>query len=586
VIAILGIVFIVFIVALGVMITALSDLGGLAGGKITSLEKESFLVLRISGGLPDFDPAPNLGSLTSGKPLTVHSVVRALEHAKDDDKIKGVVLRPLGIGGFASIREIRESVRRFKESGKPVYAFAEIATDRDYYLASIADSIFLAPNHSGGLYLEGLGISSTYLARTFEKVGIKFNILHVGDYKGAFENWGQDQMSAPLRASLQSLVDDLYTTYTTETSQDRAQLSPTVLEQEMEHGEHLMITGQEALEKGFVDGLLDWQDFKDHIMQDTSEFAGVTVRDYLSSFSDKKEGKKKIAVVFAEGEISYSSGDSQSPFDMGENIKSAEFVQQLRELRDDEDVAAVVLRVNSPGGSALASKIILEEAKRVKAKKPLVVSMGRVAASGGYYIACGANEIIAQPNTITGSIGVVAMIPNLKGLYEKIGAREEVVKRGKWAEFLRVDQEFTEEQRVVLEYMLEDIYGEFRDDVAAGRNMNVEAVHEVAQGRVWTGAQALENGLVDRLGGLDLAISRARSLASLDSEQVQIEYFPKQQEIFEYLLDQLISSASLWQKTWLMTPEGFYAQRAIEYMDRFFESKEFAQTILPLNLVQ
>jgi protease IV len=424
------------------------------------------------------------------------------------------------------------------------------------------------------------------LAKTFEKVGIKFHVLHVGDYKGAYENWGQDHMSEPLRASLQSLIDELYTVYTTETTQDRKQVSLTALEQEMEHGEHLMIAGQEALDKGFVDGLLDWQDFKDLIMQDTSEFEGVTVRDYLRSFSDKKEEEKKIAVVFAEGEISYSSGDGQSPFDMSESIQSAEFTQQLRELRDDDDVAAVVLRVNSPGGSALASKIILEEVKRVKAKKPIVVSMGRVAASGGYYIACGANEIIAQPNTITGSIGVVAMIPNLEGLYEKIGAREEVVKRGKWAEFFRVDQEFTDEQRAVLEYMLEDIYEEFRDDVAAGRNMSVEAVHEVAQGRIWTGTQALARGLVDQLGGLDLAISRARSLANLDSEKVQIEYFPKQQEVFEYILNQLLTSASLWQKTLLLTPEGFYARRAIEYMDRFFESKEYAQTILPLNLVQ
>jgi protease-4 len=271
---------------------------------------------------------------------------------------------------------------------------------------------------------------------------------------------------------------------------------------------------------------------------------------------------------------------------MDETIKSAEFAQILRDLRDDDDIAAVVMRVNSPGGSALASKIIMEESLRLKHKKPLVVSMGRVAASGGYFISCGADAIIAQPNTITGSIGVVALIPNIEGLYNKIDAREEVVKKGKWAEFLRIDQKMTEEQRIALETILEDIYGEFRDDVASGRKMSAEAVHEVAKGRVWTGSQALERGLVDELGGLDVAIAKARTLADLDSQEVYIEYYPEKQEIFDYIVEQFMSSVKLWQQTWLITPEGFYARRALDYLQKFYDTREYVQAIMPLQDIE
>ncbi|MBU1920614.1 signal peptide peptidase SppA [bacterium] len=587
ILAILGIVFILFILLIGVLFSAVSGLGEFTGGKTTPLEEESFLIIRMSGVLPDYDAAPNLGSLTSGRPLSIHSINRALQHAKDDPMIRGVVLRPVGMGGFASIREIREAIRGFKESGKPVYAFAEIASDRDYYLASIADSIFMSSTLSGGLFMEGLGISSTYLAKTFDKLGIKFHVFHMGEYKGAFESWGSDRMSEPLRESLQSMIDDLYDVYIHETAADRTALTFKALEQEMLNGERFMISPQDALQKGFIDDLLDWQDFKDRIMgDDEKDFAGVTVSHYLRTFKDKPGNKKKIAVVYAQGEINYSYGEGEDPFAMDETIKSAEFAQLLREIRDDEEVAAVVLRVNSPGGSALGSKVILEEALRLKEAKPLVVSMGRIAASGGYFISCGANSVMAQPNTITGSIGVVAVLPNLEGLYNKIEALEEVVKKGKWAQFFRIDQELTKEQETILNSLLEDVYAEFKDDVASGRGMTVEAVQEIARGRVWTGRQAHANGLVDQMGGLNDAIEKARTLAELDSQEVYIQYYPKKQEIIDYVIEQLFTGVKLWQQTWLMTPETLLARRAIDYLQKFGDAREYVQAILPVQTIE
>ena len=592
ILAILGIFIILFFLIIGTLLTAVSGLGDFTGTKTESLEEEGFLVIRLSGAMPDYDSAPNLGMLTSGRPLSLNSITRALEHAKNDDKIRGVVLRPVGIGGFASIREFREAVRDFKESGKPVYAYAEIASDRDYYLASIADSIFMSSTYSGGLYMEGLGISSTYLAKTFDKLGIKFHVFHMGEYKGAFESWGSDRMSEPLRVSLQSMIDDLYGTYIREIAEDRPALSYETLENEELNGDRLLITAEDAMKKGFIDGLLDWQEFKDHIMgkdengEDAKEFAGVSVGRYLRSFKDRAGDKKKIAVVYAQGEINYSYDSSNDPFEMDESIKSAEFAQLLRELREDEEIKAVVVRVNSPGGSALASKVILEESRRLKDEKPLVVSMGRVAASGGYFISCGSDAIFAQPNTITGSIGVVSVLPNLEGLYEKIDAREEVVKKGKWAQFFRIDEELTEEQRAVLNTVLEDIYLEFKTDVAAGRGMSLDEVQEVARGRVWTGNQALEHGLVDQLGGLNEAIAKARTLAELESEEVFIQYYPKKKEVIEFVIEQFLSGVKLWQQTWMLTPEAFLAKRAVDYLERFLDTKEYVQAIMPIEIIE
>lgn len=588
ILAILGIFCILFVLLIGVAISTIAGLGELTGGKVEPLKEQSFLLIRLSGVQPDYDSAPNIGTITSGQPLTIHSIRQALQHAKNDDMIRGLVLRPVGTGGFASLREIREAVRDFKESGKPVYAFAEIATDRDYYLASIADSIFMPSTLSGGLFLEGLGISSTYLAKTFDKLGIKFHVFHMGEYKGAFESWGSDKMSEPLRESLQSLIDDLYDVYIHEIAADRNALSYDALENEMMNGDKFIISPVDAVQKGFIDDLVDWQNFKDRIMNDKDkDFAGILVGDYLHTFKDKPGEKKKIAVVYAQGEINYSYGDGgNDPFETDDKIKSAEFAQLLREIRDDEDIAAVVLRVNSPGGSALASKVILEESLRMKAAKPFVVSMGSVAASGGYYISCGANSIVAQPNTITGSIGVVAMLPNLEGLYNKIEAHEEVVKKGKWAQFFRIDKEITDEQRDVLNSFLEEVYSEFRSDVASGRSMTVEDVQEVARGRVWTGRQAHERGLVDELGGLYDAIDKACELANLDPKEVYVQYYPKKQELFDFIIERIFSGVNAWQQTWFMTPEGFLAKRALDYLQKFSDSRDYVQAILPIEAIE
>jgi protease-4 len=487
----------------------------------------------------------------------------------------------MGISGFGAIREMREAIRRFKASGKPVYASLEVATDRDYYLASIADTIAIIPSKSGGLAMLGLGFSSTYLSKTFEKVGLKFNVIHVGDYKGAYENYDREKMSEPLRESLQFLLNDLYRTYVDEIVADRKALDKSKLEKQLLNGDHYLINGEMAVEKGFADLTLDWQELQQRLSANL-EFKEVDVSKYIRSASDKSSHKKQIAVLFAEGEIHYSVSE-RNPLQTTDGIESKEFVHQLRELKENEDVVAVVLRVNSPGGSALASELILQEVKRLKAKKPVVVSMGNVAASGGYYIACEANRIISQPNTVTGSIGVVGMIPTAEGLYKKIEAKVETVEKGKWSKFFRVDKDLTSEQTSVVLDMLTGIYDEFVNRVSDGRSLSVADVERVASGRVWTGTQALERKLVDELGGLDLAITRARELAGVTEANSSVHTYPEPQPWVIALLNELSRVIYSVSSGLPQTPEEREIKQAISCLREFMRERTFVRAYTPLD---
>lgn len=553
-----------------------------SGAHNLPVKENSFLLLEFNGVIPEYSVSPHILLFGSPRATTVADALKALQRAANDPKIVGVILRPTAIGGFAEIRELRNAILEFKKSRKPVYAQLEVATDRDYYLASVADTISMTPASSGGLAMLGLGIESTYLARTFEKVGITFHTLHVGQFKGAYENLAQDSMSVPLRKSLQSLLDDMYQTYTQEIVATRPSLSPEVLNGELLNGRKLFLVGKDAQAKGFVDLTLDYQDLKDRL-GGGKDLHTVTPSRFLRSTSGSLKGTKEIAVLFAEGTIDYNSANGNA-WNLDEGITPDSFIKQLRDLRKDESVAAVVLRVNSPGGSALASELILQEIKRLKAKKPVVVSMGNVAASGGYYISCEGSRIIAQPNTITGSIGVVSVIPTAEGLYKKIGARVETVEKGKWYFYFRPDRNLTQPQRDVLLDYMKGVYDEFVEHVAEGRNLSVEEVAAVAEGRVWTGNQALENKLVDELGGLDLAIERAKELGKVQGQPVKVRYYPREKDFVNYLLEQLDASVRSIRESWLISPEERQIRRALDYLRDFVQQRDFVQAILPLDL--
>jgi len=569
----------------GILITVLSGLmiGSLAlrGARESAVAEGSYLVVELTGQLLEHRTTPSLEMWARRQP-TLSQILTSLERAQDDPRIAGVILRPMGTSGFAELRELRRALTRFRESGKPVYAYLEFGTDRDYYLASAADTVVMIPSRSGGLILTGLSVSSTYLAKTFRKLGIEFHVLHAGTYKGAYENLGSESMSAALRESLDSVLSDLFDTYTAEILASRAPLPDSILSRLILNPDKLVITGDEAVRIGMADLSLDWGEFRQRLSDDRGEFRTVSPVRY-SRTRLPSAAADEIAVVFAEGTISFGSQDDP-PWNAGEGIASENFVRVLRDLRENERVKAVVLRVNSPGGSALASDIILQELKRLKREKPVVVSMGNVAASGGYYISCDASHIIAEPNTITGSIGVVSVIPSAEKLYEKIGARVETVEKGKWAEFFRLDREFTTRHETVLSEYMRGIYDEFLSHVSNGRGLSNEQLLAAADGRIWTGRQALKLGLVDELGGWNEAIEKACELAELDRERISVGLYPKMSGWMEFLLERFDVSALSIRMNLPAVESERELRWAIEYLTEFYRHRDFVQTLMPLEL--
>lgn len=576
----LGLIVLMVFIGSGILLS----MSVMKGGARVAIKPHSYLLLDVTGLIPEYRSAPRVEWILRDKPPTLHDMLRALDKAAHDPRFDGVILRPTGIAGFAEIRELREAVTSFRKSGKPVYAYLEIATDRDYYLASAADTIIQSPARSGGLAMMGLSVNSTYLARTFEKVGIKFNVLHVGEYKGAYENLAADTMSAPLRESLASLLEDMFDTYTREIPASRTALSYDTLRRELLAGRQFLIDGETAVAKGFADYAMDWGDFRERLLQD-GELHTVRPHRYIRALDRVQWTEREIAVVFASGEIGYGSGDD-SPLAMSDDIRSATFVKLLRELRQDSSVAAVVLRVNSPGGSALASEVIYREVLRLKAVKPVVVSMGNVAASGGYYISCAANHIVAQPNTITGSIGVVSVFPSAEGLFRKIGARTQTVEQGKWAEFFRLDRDLTADRKAVLLDFMTGVYDEFVGHVAAGRGMSPAQVDTIAAGRLWTGKQALVCGLVDELGGLDQAVARGRELANLGEQPARVVAYPRERDLVNYILEQLDLDLRSVRFSLFSggTATELELRRAADYLTQFFQHRDFVQALMPLTI--
>ncbi|MCB9366640.1 MAG: signal peptide peptidase SppA [Calditrichaeota bacterium] len=541
------------------------------------LEEKTWLMIEPQGVASDYHAEPDIAFWAEDRGASLNEMLRALDRAAEDDKIIGVILRPQGTGGFATLHELREAILRFKkESDKPIYAHLDIASDRDYYLASIADSILMMPGRMGGINFGGIAYSSTYLRRTFEKLGIRFHVLHAGQYKGALEEFSRDSMSAEVRLNLETIFSDVFEQYVREAAESRTHLTLEALQKELLEGDQLIVSGESCLERGYVDGLEDWPVMRRRLQGDAKEFPEIGPHAYLRAtrIEDISAKEKEVAVVYAEGEIGFGGGDGFN----SEGITAAKLTKELDQLAEDEDVKAVVLRVNSPGGSALASKQILESVKRVKSKKPVVVSMGRIAASGGYYISAAADKILAEPSTLTGSIGVVTAFPTAEELYEKIGAREETISYGRWANFFRLDKTLTSEQERVIRDIMDSAYLEFRTDVMEGRGVTSAALDTIAEGRIWTGRQALARQLVDSLGGVEDAIGVAASLAELSSDDYDVAYYPKQKDFFEALLKKLAME--------IQVLTGFGKSLAypqdprviVEYVQSYLNRMEFVQT--------
>jgi protease IV len=487
------------------------------------------LVERSSEDDPDFSSLSFFGGVPT---VGLTSLKNAIKSAKENENIKGIFLKGgTFIAGQAGIKELRDELKNFKDSGKFIVSYGEIYTENGYYLSSIADEIYINP--SGLIEFNGLSSETLFFKGLFEKLEIEPQVFRVGDFKSAVEPFLLDKMSDENRLQTQSFLNDLNEFYLTEISESRGIDFETISDI---NSNMLVRKLKDATELNIVDGI--W--YEDQVIDLMKQKLGLQKEDKINTInisrtnkalkSKKKYSGNRIAVIVAEGEIMSGNSDGL--------ISSEKFKEEIKKAKNDKNVKAIVLRVNSPGGSALASEVIWRELEQARKEKPVIASMGEVAASGGYYIAAASDSILAQPNTITGSIGIFALWFNAQGLLNnKLGITTDVVKTGRLSDFLSPTRKVSELERSIFQGQVEEGYDIFLDRVAEGRNITKEEVMKVASGRVWTGNQALENGLVDVLGGLEDAIEIAAVKAGV-SDDYRVVYYPEFKPWFERFLNQ------------------------------------------------
>ncbi|CAM1334796.1 signal peptide peptidase SppA [Tenacibaculum aestuariivivum] len=483
--------------------------------KIT-VKTNSILELDLATPVKDYAPT-NKNPLTeilelADEKLALNKIINAIENAKTDTNIKGISIKTTAVNaGMSQTQTIRNKLQDFKKSGKFVYAYNDVYTQKNYYLSSVADSLFLNP--VGAIDFKGLSTEILYYKDFEDKYGIKMEVIRHGKYKSAVEPYLSNKMSDANREQTTSLLKSIWSEITEDVSKSRKiSVEKLNLIADNANGRNATI----AKENNLIDAIIYEDEYKEKLtLNSNKKINTISLENYIKSGKGtiSSTSKNKIAVIYAQGQIMYAKGN--------ENIIGQEITNEaIRKARDDKNVKAIVLRVNSPGGSALASELIWRELELAKKEKPLVVSMGNLAASGGYYIACNADKIIAEPTTITGSIGVFGAIPNFHQFVNNIGINAEQVSTNSNPNY-SVFEPMNDKFYNVTKQGVEHIYTIFINRVAKGRNMTFDQVNEVAQGRVWTGKQAIENGLVDKLGNLSDAITVAAELANINTYKVR-----------------------------------------------------------------
>lgn len=466
-------------------------------------------------------------------PPTVYDIWSALDRASNDPRIEAVLLMPRRpAAGWAKLQEIRDSLLRFRKSGKPVIAWLSAPGARDYYLATAADKIYMS--REDYLDLKGLRIEALFLKATLDKLGVQAEVEHAGRYKDAGEMLTRTSLSPESKEVLNSILDGVFGGLIQAIAESRRK-EPAEVRALLDRGPFLA-------EKAKAEGLVDELWYEDQVAADLrgklkqKELKRIGFRDYLKA-TGAGEGKKRIALLVGEGTILRGEGDDP--------ICAVSFNRLLRKVGDDPSIAAVILRIDSPGGDGIASDEILREVRLLGKKKPLVISMSDLAASGGYYIASSGDPILAYPGTMTGSIGVIFGKLNLKGLYDKLGVQKEILTRGRFADVDSDYKPLSPEGRAKLREALDQMYRSFLARVAESRKRKVEEIEPLAQGRVWLGAQAKQNGLVDELGGLDKAVEIAKMRAGIRKEEkTRIVIYPPKKSIFERLLSKPVETST------------------------------------------
>lgn len=506
-------------------------MGAIAGSadKATELKDNSVYELSLSGSLVDrTEDNPFAAALAEalGQPsqavIGLDDVLANIEKAKNDEKIKGIYLKGGTLmGGFASIKEIRDALVDFKKSGKFVIAYADTYMQSNYYLASVADKVLINPE--GMLELKGLNADLVFFKNTLDKIGVEMQVVKVGTFKSAVEPYITTKMSDANREQVTVYMTSIWKTMLKDISESR-KLSVDTLNAFADQMIMFQPT-QKAVDYALVDSMV-YADEVDSIMKSFAKDYKLVKHSAMTKVPDDiKFEKDKVAVIYAIGGI--DGGD-------GEGIVSEDLVETINEVAKDETVKSVVFRVSSPGGSAYGSEQIWRALTKLKEKKPLIVSMGDYAASGGYYISCMADVIVAQPNTITGSIGIFGLIPNIAGLNNKLGLTYDGVKTNKMSDMLSINRPFRPEERDLMQAYVNRGYELFVKRCADGRNKKVEEIKAIAEGRVWTGEDALRLGLVDKIGGLDEAIALAVKKADLKAYNVKA--FPAKEDFATKLM--------------------------------------------------
>lgn len=516
------------------------------------VKDKSVLVFDLSQDITDTAPTSStsqaLGEALSGdetNSVTLRTVLDSLDKARQDKRIIGLYLDGSKTSGgsstgLATLKEVRKALERFQSAGKKIIAYDVDLGKQEYYLSSVADTVVLNP--MGSLQISGFSSMPLFYTGALQKFGIGVQVIRVGKYKSAVEPFVLKKFSPESRQQTETLLGGLWYDFLATVGKSR-KLTPQELQAIANTQGELMAS--EALQQHLVDKVA----YLDEVVTDLKQLTGssekdksfrqirlTTYADAQSKDSKKRTSDKKIAVVYAQGEIVNGQGS-------GQQVGGQSFARQLRQVRQDEDVKAVVLRINSPGGSVTASEEILREVRLTRQKKPVIVSMGDYAASGGYWIATGASHIFAQPNTITGSIGVFGLQFNVQKLASDYGITWDVVKTGRYADSATISRPKTPQELAIAQKSVNQIYNQFLDKVAQSRKIPVQKVAQIAQGRVWSGQDAKKLGLIDEIGGIDDAIQYAAKQANLQNDW-EVEEYPKVRSLEKRILEKLTNDES------------------------------------------
>ena len=553
-----------------------SDQEELPSDAVLTLKLNYPMVDRVQDG----NPLAALALLNPNEqsPLGLNDILSSIEKAKTDNNIKGIILDLTTFqAGYAKLTEVRNKLEEFKATGKFIYAYADYYYFPTYFMASVADSVFVNPE--GEMAFNGMVAQVTFFAGALEKLGVNMQVVRAGKFKGAVEAYTRNNLSPENKEQIEIYINSVFNETLAKISKSR---KIDVAKLKADADELKMKSVNDFKSNGYIDAVAYRDQFYSAMkkrmgVKDDHKVPLISEQKYAKSLEDLGSGSDRIAVVYASGDIIGGEGD-------GTQIAADDLAETLKNVRLDKKVKAVVLRIDSRGGSSLASDIIWREAKLLSAAKPLIVSMSDVAASGGYYIATPARKIVAEPTTITGSIGVFGLIPNAqKLLNDKLGIEFEYVGTGKHSDIGRIDRDMTLQEREYIESIIDKIYDTFLSRVAEGRKMTKEQVHEVAQGRVWTGVMAKEVGLVDELGGLEKAIEIAAKEANLT--EYKLKEYPKVQDQLELIVNKMTGNTSFQSKVKEMTKYTGFESYA-HYLSEFekFGTKHSVQAIMPFDI--